>query len=294
MTYTNAIAVVTSGSTVQTKSNSLQAKDGRWYPTYMEKVTANRAYNDAVLKSKGLLETVATIKKQQQRRTKVTTSTTNNNKNNASENRHPRIVTPVRRSSRISTKDDPTAPKRKFQALEFHADDTPILQPNRRDQEGHLVSTSPPPPAKKPQQRRTPQTVVSYEYNLSDQEALALQQLDPNMAWLNDMDHWLRTVPHGNAHKVVSADNARSVMNQVRNLVAGEGVTYHHWPSSVSFKKGSSIHLGQNMEELYQEAQDMEDRHGRDLGNGWLLRHPIRKLQLYQDYRRWNLSESRR
>jgi hypothetical protein len=283
MTFPNMVA--TNGSTtVPTKSHSFQAKDGCWYPTYMEKVTANRAYNDAVLKSKGLLDTVATIQKQQQQQRRTT-----NNKN-TSENRPPRIVTPVRRSSRISTKDDDptTASKRKFQALEFNADDTPILQPRRRNQEEHLVST--PPPAKK--QRRTSQSVVSYEYTLSDQESLALQQLE-EASWLNDMDHWLRTVPHGNAHKVVSADNARNVMNQVRKLVTGEGITYHHWASSsVSFKKGISIHLGQNMEELFQQAQDMEDTHGRDLGNGWLLRHPIRKLQLYQDYRRLS-SQSR-
>lgn len=281
------IAVATSGSNLQTKSHSFQAKDGRWYPTYMEKVTANRAYNDAVLRSKGLLETVASMKKQQ-RRTKVTA-----NSKNTSENRPPRIVTPVRRSVRISTKDDPTATKRKFQALEFNEDDKPIFQQRRDQEDERLVSTPPRPAPAAKKQRRNAQSVVSYEYTLSDQEALALQHLDPHKDWLNDMDLWLRTVPHGNGHKVVSADNARSVMNQVRKLVTGEGITYHHWESSVYFKKGISIHLGQNMEDLFQQAQDMEDRHGRDLGNGWLLRHPIRKLQLYQEFRRWNLSESK-
>lgn len=103
--------------------------------------------------------------------------------------------------------------------------------------------------------------------------------------WLEDMDEWLRTVPHGNGNKIVSRDNASSVMRQVTKLVSGVGVTYHHWSEGTFFKRDKKIHLHTKMEELYNQAVEMEQKHGRDLGNGWLLRHPIRKMELYQEYR---------
>ena len=67
-------------------------------------------------------------------------------------------------------------------------------------------------------------------------------------------------------NKVVSRDNARSVMNQVRKMVSGVGITYHHWSKGSYFKQGVKIHLGMNLNSLYDEAVEMEENHGRDLG----------------------------
>lgn len=36
--------------------------------------------------------------------------------------------------------------------------------------------------------------------------------------------------------------------------------------------------------ELLNEGQDYENKYGRDRGNGWLLRHPLKKLLLFQQF----------
>lgn len=120
---------------------------------------------------------------------------------------------------------------------------------------------------------------------VSEEDRALLKDL-PN--WLDEMENFLLTVPHGNAYKVVSRDNCRSVMRQVKRMVSGIGITYHHWNGKVAFKKGIKIHLGMDFNHLYQEAVSFENEHGRDLGNGWLMRHPIVKLQCYQEYCRDN------
>ena len=102
--------------------------------------------------------------------------------------------------------------------------------------------------------------------------------------WLDDFEEFLLTVPHGGNNKVVSPDNARSVMKQTRRMVAGMGIEYHHWDEGVIWMKGVKIDLGMDFDELHQDATAFEAEHGRDLGNGWLMRHAIRKLQCYQEY----------
>jgi hypothetical protein len=103
--------------------------------------------------------------------------------------------------------------------------------------------------------------------------------------WMNEMEVWLKEVPHGNSQKVVSVDNARSVMRQVRRLALGEGITYLHWPVGTFFYKDTKVNLSFDFGQMHDEAVRIEDTHGRDKGNGWLLKHPIRKLELYQEYR---------
>ena len=82
----------------------------------------------------------------------------------------------------------------------------------------------------------------------------------------------------------LSAQNLRSVMRQVEKLVSGVGITYHHWNESVVFAANTKIKLQDDFDALHGQAQDFEDEHGQDLGNGWLLRHPIQKLANFQRY----------
>jgi hypothetical protein len=103
--------------------------------------------------------------------------------------------------------------------------------------------------------------------------------------WMNEMEVWLKEVPHGASQKVVSVDNARSVMRQVRRLALGEGITYLHWPVGTFFYKDTKVDLSFDFGKMMIEAVRIEARHGRDKGNGWLLKHPIRKLEIYQEYR---------
>jgi len=57
-------------------------------------------------------------------------------------------------------------------------------------------------------------------------------------------------------------------MRQVKKMVAGIGITYHHWKSGVIFGEGKKVSLSDDLETLYNEAVDFEDIHGKDLGNG--------------------------
>jgi len=85
----------------------------------------------------------------------------------------------------------------------------------------------------------------------------------------------------------LSSQNLRSVMRQVEKLVSGVGITYHHWrDETVVFGKNrkGGITLAEDFEALHVQAIDFENEHGRDLGNGWLLRHPIQKLANFQRY----------
>lgn len=107
--------------------------------------------------------------------------------------------------------------------------------------------------------------------------------LDDSQDWLDELDHFLRHLPHGSKHQPCSPDNARNVMCQVKKLVAGCGITYTHWSAGVVFQK--KVSLKNDFDALYAEAQAFQNEHGHDRGNGWLLLHPIKKLKLFQEYK---------
>ena len=85
-------------------------------------------------------------------------------------------------------------------------------------------------------------------------------------------------------HKEISPDNRKTVIRQVTKLVTGVGVEYHHWPAGVVFRKGEPVTLQDDLAEIKEDAKDFEAQHGRDLGNGWLLNHPLQKMILFRDH----------
>ncbi|GAX23516.1 hypothetical protein FisN_14Hh310 [Fistulifera solaris] len=105
------------------------------------------------------------------------------------------------------------------------------------------------------------------------------QQLRQEVAWMDDLEDYLHT------QEQLSTQNLKSVMRQVEKLVSGEGITYSQWDEGVYFAKNSRVQLSDDFDALYEQAVQFEDEHGRDRGNGWLLRHPIKKLQNFQRYR---------
>ena len=121
----------------------------------------------------------------------------------------------------------------------------------------------------------------SRKIELSEGDRAKLRDLPD---WLDDMEDFLLAVPHGKGNKVVSRDNARTVMRQVKKMVSGIGIDYHHWEEGVIFEKDVCIDLSMDMDALHDKAVAFETDHGRDLGNGWLMRHAIRKMQCYQEY----------
>ena len=74
------------------------------------------------------------------------------------------------------------------------------------------------------------------------------------------------------------------MIRQVTKLVTGVGVEYHHWPAGVVFRKGEPVTLQDDLAEIKEDAKDFEAQHGRDLGNGWLLNHPLQKMILFRDH----------
>jgi len=74
------------------------------------------------------------------------------------------------------------------------------------------------------------------------------------------------------------------VIRQVTKLVTGVGVEYHHWPAGVVFRKGEPVTLQDDLAQIKEDAKDFEAQHGRDLGNGWLLNHPLQKMILFRDH----------
>ena len=103
--------------------------------------------------------------------------------------------------------------------------------------------------------------------------------------WLEEMENFLLSIPHGRNGKVISEANCRTVMRQVRVLVSGKGIYYKHWDEGVSCFKDRAITLASDFVKLWEEARDFEHTNGRDRGNGWLMLHPITKLLCFQIYK---------
>ena len=101
---------------------------------------------------------------------------------------------------------------------------------------------------------------------------------------LKDLEYWLTNIHRGSRGNPLSKANINSVMRQVRKLVNGYGIKYEStWPEGTIFKHGIHISLAHDLAGMHQEAKDFEEEHGRDKGHGWLLQHPIKKLQLYKE-----------
>lgn len=89
-------------------------------------------------------------------------------------------------------------------------------------------------------------------------------------------------------HNKISEQNVRNVMRQVTKLASGQGVRYdsrsYGWKSHQIFQKGVKVTPLSDFVELMELAQQAEDEWGRDHGNGWLLRHPLKKMLLFQQF----------
>ena len=105
-----------------------------------------------------------------------------------------------------------------------------------------------------------------------------------NQIYLDEFEHWLRDIHVGPSGKPLSESNARSVKNRVKDLITGKGIGYKNWPGHVIFNRGRIVTLDTDLEQLLKTAKQYEDDYGRDLGNGWLMKHPIKKLILYKKF----------
>jgi len=71
-------------------------------------------------------------------------------------------------------------------------------------------------------------------------------------------------------------------------LVKGEGIRYESkecgWLEGCFFLKGKKVGATYDIQQLMKEGKECEDKWGRDHGNGWLLRHPLKKMYEFQQY----------
>ena len=124
--------------------------------------------------------------------------------------------------------------------------------------------------------RKRPQLDVT-AVSPTDRPNLGKQYKDPSV-WMQAIkSYWVD-------QEGLSNQNLRSVMRQVSKLCTGEGVTYKRWPEQAHFCKGEEVDLSWDLDALYDQACEYENKHGRDLGNGWLLRHPIKKMENFQRF----------
>ena len=117
---------------------------------------------------------------------------------------------------------------------------------------------------------------------LSQEEKQVLSRNDMDQNYLDKFREFLVY------HDKISAQNERNVMRQVTKLATGEGVRYesprYGWPEGCYFMKGKKVTPLSDLVDLMHQAIEAENKHGIDRGNGWLLRHPIKKLLLFQQF----------
>jgi hypothetical protein len=98
---------------------------------------------------------------------------------------------------------------------------------------------------------------------------------------LRDFHNWLLEV------EKLSVSNTNAVLRVARKLVSGDGVQHKGRPGEV-FRANEPVHLQTDMNALLRDASVWLPSSGPqklDLGNGWGLRHPCKKLWLYQKYK---------
>lgn len=83
---------------------------------------------------------------------------------------------------------------------------------------------------------------------------------------------------------IISDPNRRCVLRQITKLVSGEGITYSRWPTGCTFLPGIPVGPTDDILHLLSIGRVCEEKWGKDLGNGWLLSHPLRKLYMFQQY----------
>jgi hypothetical protein len=107
---------------------------------------------------------------------------------------------------------------------------------------------------------------------------------DPNNDEINldEFTHWLTKI-HRSRGTLISDTNAKNVLNRVRDLVDKRGISYIRWKRKI-FYRGKAISLKTDFNRMLQDAKDWENNYGKDKGHGWVLTHPIKKLQLYKEY----------
>lgn len=281
-TTTIAVSLLSSND-VETDVYTYQAKDKLYYKSYQDLVSANIQYNQQHLNKLGLGGGNNTNKRKSNN-----TSTASNKKSK----KIPKTTTTEPRRASQRLRNVPVKDMNVLDTLD-ELENTSIKKKKTWTKiRGSNTTTT-----------KSFQTLNEEEL-MKLKEYFDKQDGDDEV-WMDDMHHWLLKVPHGwkDNQKTVSEPNARSVMRQVRKLVIdgskGVGIMYHHWDDNIEFcwwktapgydndddeenttptkSKSNDDNNSRpkqhiftcDLQHIYNLAQEMEDTHGRDLGNGW-------------------------
>jgi hypothetical protein len=142
--------------------------------------------------------------------------------------------------------------------------------------------STPPKPARAPKpskQRASP--------TFTPEQRRQLYNANKNLQWLKAIeDDFLRnTQAHLTFYSnACSNPNVNTVMRRLTQLAQGEGVEHPHNKGAPTFMAGKQLALDSDVSEWLASANAWLDKYGRDKSNGWLLTHPLRKLQSFQSY----------
>ena len=121
---------------------------------------------------------------------------------------------------------------------------------------------------KTPTNNKVRKSVKAYTFiaKLSDKQMEKLSKFCSG-SWMEQFESYLDDVEQ------ISVANKRNVMRQVGVLVNGQPMFYKHWKRGVFFNsKRIKIHLGMDLVQVLDDAEEFEMTHGRDLGNGTFCR----------------------
>ncbi|KAL3795825.1 hypothetical protein ACHAWO_011991 [Cyclotella atomus] len=127
----------------------------------------------------------------------------------------------------------------------------------------------------RPRPRRIIEEIIP---SLSDEQKQILSSKVAQAEFVDKLQHFLTDV-----HQI-SASNLARVLRSITKLSSGEGVRAPQWPENCHFLKGEVVSITSDVHELIERGRECEEEWGRDLGNGWLYNHPLRKLRLFQSY----------
>jgi hypothetical protein len=250
---------------VETPTHSFRAKDGKFYASYNEMVQANIKANEAFMVEKGLdnasmqrlKQSVRTSKPASASKKRPASAVSNNDR--APRRRSTRTKIPVVSDNSESSSSSSIATGDNIDSIDK------ILEQQEKQRQ-----------AKKQKQAARSKVTASASAvrQLSEADRSKLQHLP---AWVESMATYLITEEH------LSIPNQRSVMLRVEKLAAGVGVEYKRWGNHV-FMQGVTVDLSMDFDVIHDRAKEFEDQHGKDLGNGWAIRHPIKKLANFQRY----------
>ena len=102
-------------------------------------------------------------------------------------------------------------------------------------------------------------------------------------AMLENAQEWLASFERFLKRRGDSDANRRQVLNQTTKLVSGFGIQHpRSQKEGCVFRKGVPLRLDDDVESILNDAWAWEAIHGEDLGHGWLVRHPLKKIILFQ------------